>query len=296
MENRNPIIRFILLLCMPPLLCWSCIGEDMSACAEYSVLVKVFDADGNDLTGSDRITSVDMYLFDQQGFVRVIPSGSQGSFLLGEEKNKELTLIAWGNLNPDSVSVPVILPGSSLEDTRLHAFQLSGINARTVSDLFYSKLHISPIQTRGLEQRSDTIVLNSVSTGMTVQTSGLQQWLGFPSDSCRIVIENAGGSLNFLGIFTGETVTYEPVVSQDVGGDLNTALFRILPTGNSQNLTLSLYNGSTKVFSVASDSEGDPIVAPAGRIVRLFIHFEYASVKVVVTVSPWDETKQDSTL
>lgn len=296
MENRIFNIRSLFFLCILSLLCAGCIGEDMSACAEYSVSVKIVDSHGNDLNESDRVTSVDLYLFDEQGFVRVVPRNSSKAFLLGEEKDKELTLVGWGNLNPDSVFVPAILPGTSIEDAQLSVLLLSGGNARAVNDLFYSRLHISPLRTRGVEQRSDTLVLSSVSSAMSVQTTGLRQWLGANSDSCRVVIENAGKSLNFRGELTSETTGYEPTVNRNVNGDLNTGLFRILPTGFLRTLTLNIYNGDVKIFSVSSDVEGNPIVAQAGRILRLYIHFEYASVKTIVTVTPWEETDQNTQL
>lgn len=294
MENKRTFTLFCLLLGILSALCTGCIGEEMSACAEYAVSVKIVDTQGNDLSTSGRVTSVDLYLFDEQGFVRMIPRGSSESFLLGEEKNKVLTLVAWGNLNPDSISVPSVELGTSAGTARLDALLLGEGTARTVGDLFYSRLHISPSTTRGVEQRSDTLVLGSVSSGMRVQTTGLRQWLGVGSDSCRVVIENAAGSLNFLGELTGQPVGYEPVIIRDASGDLSTDLFRVLPTGSSRPLTLSIYNGSSKVFSVSSDTEGNPITALAGRLVSLSVHFEYASVKTVVTVVPWDEIKQDT--
>lgn len=293
-ENKRSFIRFCLLLGILSALCVGCIGEEMSACAEYAVSVKIVDPQGNDLSSSGRVTSVDLYLFDEQGFVRVVPRGSSESFLLGEEKNKELTLVAWGNLNPDSISVPSVELGTSAGTARLDALPLGAGMSRTISDLFYSRLHISPLITRGIEQRTDTLVLGSVSSGMRVQTTGLHQWLGSDSDSCRVVIENAAGSLNFLGELVGQPVGYEPVVNRDASGDLHTGPFRVLPTGISRPLTLSIYNGSSRVFSVSSDTEGNPIIALAGYFVDLSVHFEYASIKTVVTVVPWDEIRQDT--
>lgn len=68
------------------LCCASCVREDMEGCARYELHVRAVDADGNDLTGSGALQKSDIYLFNEQGFVRMIPSDGFLTFILERTK------------------------------------------------------------------------------------------------------------------------------------------------------------------------------------------------------------------
>ena len=88
-------LLFILLCCV------SCVREDMEGCVRYELHVRAVDADGNDLTGNGVLQKSDIYLFNEQGFVRMIPSEGFSDFFFGEDRDERLTLVAWGNLKED---------------------------------------------------------------------------------------------------------------------------------------------------------------------------------------------------
>ena len=90
------------------LCCASCVREDMEGCARYELHVRAVDADGNDLTGSGALQKSDIYLFNEQGFVRMIPSDGFSDFYFGEDKGEHLTLVAWGNLKEDTLILSLI--------------------------------------------------------------------------------------------------------------------------------------------------------------------------------------------
>ena len=101
------------------LCCASCVREDMEGCARYELHVRAVDADGNDLTGSGALQKSDIYLFNEQGFVRMIPSDGFSDFYFGEDKGEHLTLVAWGNLKEDTLITTDIAPGTPLKDAKL---------------------------------------------------------------------------------------------------------------------------------------------------------------------------------
>ena len=76
----------------------SCVREDTSACMQYEVNVRVVDAEGNDLTESEVLEKSEVYLFGENGFVRMIPAGVSSDYLFGHYKDDRLTLVAWGNV------------------------------------------------------------------------------------------------------------------------------------------------------------------------------------------------------
>ena len=142
-----PIFLLILFL-----LCFvSCVREDMEGCARYELHVRAVDADGNDLTGNGVLQKSDIYLFNEQGFVRMIPSEGFSDFSFGEDKDERLTLVAWGNLKEDTLITTEIAPGTSLKDAKLQLRQYTHGTHIPLTDLFYCRREIGEISTRGVE-------------------------------------------------------------------------------------------------------------------------------------------------
>ena len=52
----------------------SCVREDTGDCVQYQVHVRVVDAAGNDLTESGVLEKSEVYLFGENGFVRMVPA------------------------------------------------------------------------------------------------------------------------------------------------------------------------------------------------------------------------------
>lgn len=106
--------------------------------------------DGNDLTGNGVLQKSDIYLFNEQGFVRMIPSEGFSDFSFGEDKDERLTLVAWGNLKEDTLITTEIAPGTSLKDAKLQLRQYTHGTHIPLTDLFYCRREIREINTRGV--------------------------------------------------------------------------------------------------------------------------------------------------
>lgn len=126
-------LLFILLCCV------SCVREDMEGCVRYELHVRAVDADGNDLTGNGVLQKSDIYLFNEQGFVRMIPSEGFSEFSFGEDRGERLTLVAWGNLKEDTLITTEIAPGTSLKDAKLQLRQYTHGTHIPITDLFYCR-------------------------------------------------------------------------------------------------------------------------------------------------------------
>lgn len=105
----------LLLLLLPA----SCVREDVDGCVQYALDVRVVDSEGNDLTDSGILEKAEVYLFNQKGFVRMVPAGISSAFLFGEDRDERLTLVAWGNVKEDTLITTQVAVGTSLEDARL---------------------------------------------------------------------------------------------------------------------------------------------------------------------------------
>lgn len=97
----------------------SCVREDTGDCMQYEIHVRVVDAAGNDLTQSGVLEKSEVYLFGENGFVRMVPAGVSSDYLFGNHKEARLTLVAWGNIKEDTLITAKIKPGILLEEARL---------------------------------------------------------------------------------------------------------------------------------------------------------------------------------
>ena len=143
----------------------SCVREDTSACMQYEVNVRVVDAEGNDLTESEVLEKSEVYLFGENGFVRMIPAGVSSDYLFGHYKDDRLTLVAWGNVKEDTLITAEIKPGTPIEEARLKLKQYAEGNHLPVTDLFYCRKELSNTATRGIREENITLVMERLAAG-----------------------------------------------------------------------------------------------------------------------------------
>lgn len=251
----------------------SCIREDMDDCLQYALKVKAVDVEGNDITTSGTLTSVDIYLFDENGFVRMVPQGSSTDFLLGADKDKPLTLVAWGNLKSDSLKMPQLAVGTSMKDARIELIQKEDGYHLPATDIFYSRQEVTGASTRGVLEETLVLTLERRVAGMTIRTKNLEKKFG-TGTPCHFVVYGVGNALNFMGEPVGGTVGYRPTIQHSNEKDVQAPAFRILPTPQENALSLSLCRGDKVLFTVTRDSEGKPLVANPGEYLNVEIDFD----------------------
>lgn len=275
------------------------VREQIEECMQYALTVKAVDAEGNDLTQSDALTCVDIYLFDPTGFVRRVPTGTSSDFLFAHDKAATLTLVAWGNLKADSIELPDIAVGTPIEQARLLLRCLNNGNNLPITDLFYSRQVMKPTgnaTTRGLVEENITLVLERQAAGMSVRTRYLAERFGYTGEQCRFIVRGTGNALNFLGQTLGEDAEYEPEAITDGQGDAYAAPFRIFPTQEEQRIEIDILRADQKLFTIVEDNKGKPLHALPGKQLEVTVDFRHATVIVTVTVVPWGEVRQDTEL
>ena len=250
---------------------YSCIREDVDNCLQYSLKVKAVDIEGNDITATGSVTSVDIYMFDENGFVRMIPQGS-ADYLVGTDKQKQVTLVAWGNLKSDSLKIPDLKVGTSLSDARVELIQQEDGYHLPTTDIFYSRQEVNGASTRGILEETLTLTLERRVAAMTIRTKNLEQKFG-AGEPCYFVVYGVGNALNFMGEPTGGTVGYQPKVSYTANKDGYTSAFRILPTPTENALSIRVCRGSTILYTVSEDYLGNPLVAVPGEQLNIVIDF-----------------------
>ena len=250
---------------------YSCIREDVDDCLQYSLKVKAVDTEGNDITATGSVTSVDIYMFDANGFVRMIPQGS-ADYLVGTDKQKQVTLVAWGNLKSDSIKLPDLKVGTSLSDARVELIQQQDGYHLPTTDIFYSRQEVNTASTRGILEETLTLTLERKVAAMTIRTKNLEKRFG-AGKPCYFVVYGVGNALNFMGEPTGGTVGYQPNVNHTGSNDGYTSAFRILPTPQEQALSIRICRGSKVLYTIGEDYRGNQLVVTPGEQLDIVIDF-----------------------
>ena len=284
------------LLLLLLLLLQGCVRESAEECVEYNLTVKAVDSEGKDITSTGVISVVDIYLFDANGFVRKLPRGSSANFVFGTKKGNMLTLVAWGNLNGDSLELPELTVGTSLEDARLSLLQsVSGYNL-PLSDLFYGRRRLNGVSTRGMQNDTARLVMERWIAGLSLTVKHASEYLGSGEFNFHAVVRGTGGSLNFLGEPLDNEVSYALSMRRTAGKDeWETGLFRIFPTGEGRTLCIDLYKDNALLFTITTDDEGHALHALIGKETYITVDFRQARLHVSVSVKPWSNDGEQNT-
>ncbi len=283
------LYRFFTLL-FATMLLFGCIGEQTDNCVQYELTVNAVTPSGQDVTSSGTITSIDLYLFDENGFVRMVPKGTSSDYLFGTDRNKSLTLVAWANLKGDSLKVPSLAVGTSLENAQIGLLETeSGYNL-PVTDLFYARRRLTSenLSTRGMQSDTVKLVMERISAGLSVKVSHLQKYFEGEEEKLHIVVRGVGTALNFLGNPLGKEAGYIPTMHATQGKDEWMApLFRVFPTQEDYKVFVDLYRNDKLLFTINTDDEGNPLKAVPGMETYITVDFDYARLLVNVSVLPW---------
>lgn len=283
----------ILLSLLPILLCTSCVREDATGCVQYELKVRAVDAEGNDLTRSGVLQKADVYLFNEEGFVRMVPSGAETDFYFGEDKDERLTLVAWGNLKEDTLITTEIARGTPLEEAKLKLRQHAHGTHIPLTDLFYCRKELGTPATRSMEGAEVTLVMERMVAGLSIRTRYLAERYPYTGQPYRFIVHCTGTEMDFTGKAAGSGAGYEPASNTDGKGDVYAPPFHVFPTPEGKRLEIDIYREQEIVCTITEDNNLQPIYAPVGKQTHIDIDFRYAQVRAFVTVLPWGEVNQD---
>lgn len=284
---RSGFPVFFLLLCAF-LFLQACVRERAGECMLYNLTVSAVDPQGNDVTASGAISTVDIYLFDENGFVRTIPRGSSTNFSFAASRDSKYTLIAWGNLKGDSLKLPQLTVGTSLENARIELLQSTLGRNLPVTDLFYSRRELSATSTKSIQNDTVRLVMERLVAGLSVDVLHAAEHFGVTNDKMQIVVRSIGSSLNFLAEPSEDEAGYAPSMSRVGDKDEWLApLFRVFPTNADKQISIDLYRDDTLLFTITTDDDGNPLRTLPGKETYITVDFRYARLRVSVNVVPW---------
>lgn len=264
-------------------------------CRQYALNIRAVDAEGNDLTTSGILEKADIYLFNERGFVRMVPRGVSSDYLFAEDKSEKLTLIAWGNVKEDTLITAQIAPGTPIEEARLQLRQHAEGNHLPVTDLFHCRKDLQkPTATRAMEEESITLVMQRLVAGISIRTRYLAERYPHDGQPCHFIVRGTGCELDFTGKVTGSGSGYRPASATDDKGDVYAPPFHIFPTGDGEQIEIDVFCGQQKLCTIARDNDFRPLCAPAGKQTDIDLDFRYAKPNVNITIVPWGETNQET--
>lgn len=280
-----------------------CISDDRLDCQNYTIKVKLVDPGGESIS-SKAVDSMNIYMFNETGFVRTISTTKKKDLNIGYNEGQNITFVLWGNLNMDSLLVD-LKNGTSLSDAKVQLRKAGGYDL-TSTDLFYSRCNtmeqssnasVLPRSTQSVFNGDTlTMYMERMVASMTITGKHICEHYKTDTSGYRFVVSGTKNSLNFLGEASGKKVDYAPTSFFDSYGNYFSPTFRVLPTGTDEYLTILLYRGNNLLFSTNKNSDGEVLKAVAGMQMNISLDFMYSDVRIKVNVTPWGEIWQDTNI
>ena len=296
MKRRDIITASCRWLFVSLLICClsACIRQDMSDCPRHALQIKVVDTDGNDITDKGVLKALDIYLYDKSGFVRKVPFESTGISLINEE---ECTIVGWGNIHSDTLSVSEPPSGASPEESLIGLRCKENECHLPVTNLFHGS---KQVDIKTASEETITLVMAPATASVCIYTKHLQQHFGTSNTGYRLIVRSSGDTLDFLNRQNSNKTQYEPDLKSNESGDVYAEPFRILPAPGAGEIAIDLMQDDRTLLTIAADKNGNLLSAPTGRLLRVDIEFSEnnpinTGIEVTASVLPWEEDKKQNT-
>ena len=205
------IFLFTILYVSLTFLHTSCVREDTGDCIQYVLDMQAVDSNGNDLTATGALQKAEVYLFDEKGFIRKIPADISSDLIFGDDKNKRLTLVVWGNIKEDTLIAPDIPIGTPIEEARLQLREDTEGSHLPITDIFYCKKEVNNTTTRSGQGEYLTLVMERMSASLSIRTKYLTKHCPYNGKPYTLIVRGTGTEVNFTGKIIGKSAGYKPV-------------------------------------------------------------------------------------
>jgi len=246
---------FVLLL-----LSTSCINEDNSNCVQYALTTQLVDKSGNVLPDST-VGNVKAYLFINNKFYRIVTAESDGKYLISFDGNAKASLVAFGNMNSDSVDIHTPNEGDDISTVSvgLLATRSSASYFSSPTYLFYGKFDYTSVTSGS----TTTALLPMYNQHARVHVVAKNLQAQFGSGTYQIVLQGFRDAITFDGTITGDSVTYSPSGTFDSNDYYTTEVVNTLPTKTDEYVTVQVYKDGTLLWRTSTDSDENKVTLAA---------------------------------
>lgn len=264
-----------------------CTKESTSDCsAKFTIVVRAYDPDGGEITGSDGPRDVSVYVFDSEGlFSERIETTVGANVTIEAPRGDAVSVVVWADAQGGSDMFPILTRGVhrpadcsvGLVPTR---------SAHTVcdspGDLFNGNMQINTKTADGIQ----IVPIYRRTGSMNITVRKLREHTQSADDDFSIVVHETQSRIDFDGSLSGEwSAAYTPVGAFDAQGVYSTGIFNMLPS--DEGVTIDIYHG-TELIRTVTICAGEPITVAAGLTTNVLIDFG-ASLDVQVSLTPWGE-------
>lgn len=303
MSNRYKYRFFLFGALLMAVLWSSCIKEDFGECPRpFQVTIKALDTDNNDITESDAISNVMLFVFNEnnQIFKTYTVTGDEIKqrkpidIHLDYPGHKSLKFVAWANVD-DKVDFSPITEVKQLTDLYVKlksqkATLSTGVIAQSPGDLFFGALDV-PVEFGGIEMgKSHVVEIHRKTASVTITARH------FPNTedptAYSFVLRESPDTYDYNGQLTGNMVNYKPETTVSAEGHLHTPIFITFPTLGGQSYVLDVYKNGELKYTFTQGSDGTPFVPVIGKLLNIIIDFT-VDISINVVVTPWGVVFQD---
>ncbi len=269
------------------LLVTACIGEDMSSCAQYSVVTKVVDEEGNQIPTSS-VRTLKAYLFLNGKFSEVLTSDANGRFNIAFESNTAASLVVLGATDSDCVAFHAPQKGEDIGNISLELTGNKEGSADTKSRVYYGRYDYAA-QDRATNQ-SILLVVKNQQARICVVVKHLQAAYG-NDNNYRVSLSGFRNALTFYGKPRGELIEYTPEVRFNASNHLESDAVNTFPTQADDHVEVSVYSGGTLLLQSDEDGDGNAISLAAGDDKVLVLDCSQPGMQIQVV--SWGEYTQE---
>jgi hypothetical protein len=285
---KLPLLPIMLVL----LLATSCVNEDNSNCVQYAITTQLVDKKGTILPDST-VGNVRAYLFLNNKFERIVTAESGGKYLISFDGNTKATLVAFGNMNSDSVSIHTPNEGDDIStiSVGLLSTRSSANYFSSPTYLFYGRFDYTSVKSGS----TTTALLPMYNQHAQVHVVVKHLQSKFGNGNYQIVLQGFRNAITFDGTITGDSVTYSPSAAFDTDDKYTSESINTLPTKSDEYVTVSIYKDGELFWQTSTDSDGNKVTLAAEDDKCFVIDVE--SINVFLQVMPWSEyVEQNITL
>jgi hypothetical protein len=274
------------------LLMWlttSCVNEDNSNCVQYAITTQLVDKSGTVLPDST-VGKVKAYLFLNNKYDHIVTAESDGKYLISFDGNTKATLVAFGNMNSDSVNIHTPDEGDDIStiSVGLLATRSSTSYFSSPTYLYYGRFDY----TSTTSGTTTTALLPMYNQHARVHVVAKHLQSQFGSGNYQTVLQGFRDAITFDGTITGDSVTYSPSGALDNNDVYTSEAVNTLPTKTDEYVTVSIYKDGTLLWQTSADADGNKVTL-AAEDDKAFV-IDVQKLDFTLQVMSWNDYEQST--
>jgi len=277
----------LLLMCFAT----SCVNEDNSNCVQYAITTQLVDKAGTVLPDST-VGKVNAYLFLNNKYDHIVTAESDGKYLISFDGNTKATLVAFGNMNTDSVNIHTPNEGDDIStiSVGLLATRSSASYLSSPTYLYYGRFDY----TSTTSGTTTTALLPMYNQHARVHVVAKHLQSQFGSGNYQTVLQGFRDAITFDGTITGDSVTYSPSGALDHNDVYTSEAVNTLPTKTDEYVTVSIYKDGTLLWQTSTDADGNKVTL-AAEDDKAFV-IDVQKLDFTLQVMSWNDYEQSTVI